>query len=186
MGRAFLLKRRHMIPQTAIDLIKHYESLHDGDLREIGLQPKLCPAGVWTVGYGRALTDPDTGAFLREADKEKAYTLYPLITETQAEEFLAEDLERFELTVRKLTRYHLSDVQVGACTSLCYNIGIGNFSKSSVARFASIGKIDLAADAFLLWNQSTVNGVRKVLPGLVARRRSEQHLFLTGRLKFFN
>jgi lysozyme len=175
-----------MIPQTAIDLIKHYESLHDGDLSKIGLQPKLCPAGVWTVGYGRALTDPDTGQFLRTQDKAKAYTLYPLITKQQAETFLFEDLSRYEATVRKVTRFHLSDIQVGAATSLCYNIGIGNFTKSSVVRLALLGKIDEAADAFLLWNQATVNGKRQVLAGLVARRKSEQHLFLTGKLKFFN
>lgn len=29
-----------MTPQLE-QLIKHYESLHDGDLREIGLQPKM-------------------------------------------------------------------------------------------------------------------------------------------------
>lgn len=37
------------------EIVKHYESLHDGDLKQIGLQPKLCPAGIWTQGYGRAM-----------------------------------------------------------------------------------------------------------------------------------
>ena len=34
--------------QKGINLIKYFESLHDGDLTEIGLQPKMCPAGIWT------------------------------------------------------------------------------------------------------------------------------------------
>ena len=33
-----------------IDLIKEFESLHDGDLKQVGLQPKMCPAGIWTEG----------------------------------------------------------------------------------------------------------------------------------------
>ena len=34
--------------QIGISLIKHFEGLHDGDLKKIGLQPKKCPAGIWT------------------------------------------------------------------------------------------------------------------------------------------
>ena len=44
-----------MICNAAIDLVKSFEGIHDGDLTVIGLQPKMCPAGIWTVGYGRAL-----------------------------------------------------------------------------------------------------------------------------------
>lgn len=29
-----------------IKLISHYESLHDGDLKMIGLQPKMDPVGI--------------------------------------------------------------------------------------------------------------------------------------------
>ena len=40
-----------------IKLIKDFESLHDGDLTLIGLQPKMDPIGIWTEGYGRAMRD---------------------------------------------------------------------------------------------------------------------------------
>ena len=40
-----------------IELIKSFESLHDGDLSKIGLQPKMCPAQIWTEGYGRAMRE---------------------------------------------------------------------------------------------------------------------------------
>jgi len=33
-----------------IKLIVRYESLHDGDLKQIGLQPKMDPIGIWTEG----------------------------------------------------------------------------------------------------------------------------------------
>jgi lysozyme len=38
------------ISEKGLDLIKHFESLHDGDLTIVGLQPKMCPAGIWTEG----------------------------------------------------------------------------------------------------------------------------------------
>jgi len=45
------------ISKQGIELIKFFESLHDGNLSKIGLQPKLCPANIVTIGYGRALKD---------------------------------------------------------------------------------------------------------------------------------
>jgi hypothetical protein len=38
-------------------LIKHYESLHDGDLSAIGLQPKMDSLGIWTEGWGSVVYD---------------------------------------------------------------------------------------------------------------------------------
>ena len=53
------------ISKNAIDLIKHYESLHDGNLKEIGIQPKMDPVGIWTIGWGHAIADPITKQFLK-------------------------------------------------------------------------------------------------------------------------
>ena len=59
--------------QEGINLIKHFESLHDGDLKQIGLQPKMDPIGIWTEGYGRAMRD-DKGNFIKGSAKiELAY-----------------------------------------------------------------------------------------------------------------
>ena len=49
---------------NGLNLIKEFESLHDGDLSIIGLQPKMCPAQVWTEGYGRAMRNK-SGVFLK-------------------------------------------------------------------------------------------------------------------------
>lgn len=171
-----------------IKLIKHYESLHDGDLSVVGLQPKACPVGIWTVGYGRAISDPKTGRFLKgKAAKARAYELYPALTEAQAEAMLLEDLARFEAIVATHTK-GLNDYEFAACVSLCYNIGAGAFAGSSVVRHLRNNNKVSAADAFLLWNKGNIDAdpELEVLPGLVARRKSERELFLTGKFKPYN
>ena len=174
-----------MITNFAIELIKHYEQLHDGDLSKIGLQPKLCPAGIWTVGYGHALTD-EKGRFLKVNDKAYAYSLYPSLTEEKAEALLHEDLRPAEAAIRAITQNKLNENQLGACVSLAYNIGKTAFMSSSVLRNINAGKMQEAANCFLLWNKATVDGVKKELKGLTYRRKSERDLFLLGQLNFYN
>lgn len=167
----------------AIQIIKHYEQLHDGDLTQIGLQPKLCPADVWTVGYGRAIVDPKTGRQLKGIEnKKRAYELYPALTIEQAEQFLAEDYAIREMQVKELLKKFAEEWQLGAMVSLAYNIGVGNFRTSSVLRYFNKGNIPMAAESFKLW----VKSGSKVLAGLQLRRLSERHLFLHNEVKFFN
>jgi lysozyme len=63
--------------------------------------------------------------------------------------------------------------RLAACTSLAYNIGMGNFRNSSVAKFVNAGDYVSAAQSFLLWNKAG----GKVLQGLVNRREAEKKLF---------
>ena len=88
-----------------IELIKHYESLHDGDLRKIDLQPKQCPAGIWTVGYGHALKDIN-GKWLKGVNGyRRMLEIYPdleTITEEEADDLLKEDLEEYENKINSL------------------------------------------------------------------------------------
>lgn len=166
------------INQDTIDLISQFETLHDGDLSQIGLQPKLCPAGIWTVGFGHALLDGN-GQFLRgKAYETEAYRQYGYLTEQGAEALLAQDLVVFGKGVEKLLTASPMSNEFGAMVSLAFNIGLGAFAKSSVLRhFNDYHKL-LAADAFLMWDKATVNGKRVVLPGLVRRRQAERLLFL--------
>ena len=167
-----------MINKKTLDIIKAAESLHDGDLSVIGLQPKRCPVGIWTIGYGRALRTPDGKRFLnRESDRAEAYRQYCMITEQDAERFLLEDTAEFESHVIKLVRKPLTENQKGALVSLCYNIGESAFSKSTVLRKLNEGDYKSAADAFGLWTKGTVNGAKKTLAGLVKRRAKEVELF---------
>ena len=159
--------------QEAIDLIKKYEGLHDGDLSQIGLQPKRCPAGIWTCGYGHALRN-DKGEFLRaQLDKAEAYRQYMSLTEPEAEAILARDLEIFSTGVQHLITVKLNDYQFGALVSLAYNIGLGNFANSTLRRLLNNGYFEGAAGQFERWNKMA----NRALKGLTARRTSERELF---------
>lgn len=165
--------------QATIALIKKFESLHDGDLSVIGLQPKMCPAGIWTVGYGHALVDSN-GRFLRgEAKRSEAYRQYACLEESGACALLAQDLEPRSMSVSLALRQPANDNQFGAMLSLAYNIGLSGFQTSSVLTYFNAGLNDKAAASFMLWNKATVKGKRIVLAGLIKRREAEKQLFLT-------
>lgn len=178
-----------MISQKAIDLLKHYESLHDGDLNTVGLQPKQCPTGYWTEGYGHVIVDPLNLRPLKGAAlKDRAYEIGGTITAEHAEELLKKDLASYESGVRKIITVALNDDQVGALVSFAYNIGLSAMQKSTAVKLINLNNLQGGADAMLMWNKGDTNGdgVLEPLAGLTARRNSERHLFLTGELKFFN
>jgi lysozyme len=173
--------------QQGLDLIKHFEGIHDGDLTQIGLQPKLDPIGIVTIGYGRALKDKD-GSWLKGSEGIKRvfdiYPQYSTITEEQALEFLDEDCDECEKDIDSL-ELQLKQQEFDALVSFTYNLGFGSLTRSNLLR-----KIKAGADPsiielyFMAWNKAKVNGVLVSLPGLTRRRKSEAHLFNAGELKF--
>jgi len=165
------------VDPRAIALIKRFESLHDGDLSEIGLQPKMDPVGIWTAGYGHALRDPDTGQFLQGAnDRAAALALvHGGLTEAQADDLLERDLEQFSDGVSRRVTAPLSSSEFGALVSFAFNVGLGNFKGSTLLRLLNAGDFKGAADQFARWNRAG----GKILPGLVKRRYAERTLFLS-------
>lgn len=171
-----------MVTTKTLQLIRHYEGIHDGNLKVIGLQPKLCPADYWTIGYGHVVIDPVTHKPLKGPEgAARALELHPSMTIQQAEELLLEDIQKYALTVIKNLKPGITGERLGALVSLCYNIGIGNFVNSDTLYYTNKYKFEEAADNFKWWRKAG----GKILPGLVARRKSEAHLYLTGELKFF-
>jgi lysozyme len=65
--------------------------------------------------------------------------------------------------------------------SFIFNLGTGNFSKSTLLKLLNQSNYNGAAEEFLKW---TLSG-GKSLPGLVNRRNAERRLFLTGKLSKF-
>lgn len=130
--------------QNGINLIKKFEGCV--------LKAYKCPAGVWTIGYGHT-------SGVKEGQK---------ITQTQAEEFLKQDLKEFEGYVNNL-KLQLNQNQFDALVSFTYNCGPGNLKM--LVRNRTLQQI---ADALPLYNKSA--GV--VLNGLVRRRNEERALFL--------
>jgi lysozyme len=151
----------HKINAAGIELIKRHEGLR--------LAAYLCPANVWTIGYGH------TGDVKPEHR----------ITEHQADVLLAYDLARFESDVSLLTRgIELNENEFSALVSFAFNVGsdIDDDSKaeglgdSSLLRKLRAGhdRREVAAE-FDKW----VHAAGRVLPGLVKRRADERALFLT-------
>lgn len=151
--------------QIGIDLIKHFEGLHDGDLKQIGLQPKKCPAGIWTQGYGSAMRDKN-GNFLKGSVVPKV-----TITEKQAEQLLAKDLEVFENIVMRKVKVLLTQNKFDALVSHTYNTG------GSDTLFKLINQ-KAPDDQIKKWfTTKYITGGGKRLQGLVNRRNAECKLF---------
>lgn len=93
------------------------------------------------------------------------------ISQERADELLTEDLKKFERNVNG-TGLTLTQNQFDALVSFTYNCGAGNLQ--SLIKNRSLNEI---ADAMLLYNKGAD---KKVLPGLVERRKLERNLFLEG------
>lgn len=133
-----------------IALIKEFEGCR--------LKAYKCPAGVWTIGYGWTIG-------VKPGD---------VWTQAKAEEMLAKGVKPYA-DAAEVKCPHSTQNQFDAMVSLCYNIGPGNFAKSSVARLHNAGNFTGAADAFLKWNK----GGGKVLAGLTRRRQAERNLYMS-------
>lgn len=127
------------------------------------LKAYRCPAGQWTCGWGETEgVTPDTAWTQDEADRR-----------------LCASLTKRAGMVAALCKEPPTPNQLGAMTSLAYNIGTGAFGKSTVLRCHNSGDWQAAARAFGLWNKARVSGVLQVLDGLTSRRLAEAALYLT-------
>ena len=119
--------------------------------------------GVWTIGYG-TIKYPN-GVQVKKGDT---------CTEQQAEDYLRNDLEKFETAVNKLVKVPLTQNQFDALASFIYNLGETNLANSTLLKKLNKRDYQGAADQFLVWNKAG----GKVMKGLVRRREAERSLFL--------
>lgn len=148
-----------MIPSyNAIRTIKQWESCR--------LESYQDQRGIWTIGYGHTGADvvPDLH-----------------ITQDRAEYLLDQDLMVPCAGINMYTKCKLTQNQFDALTSFVFNIGIGNFKKSTMLKMLNSNDIAGAAGEFGKWNLITVNGQKVVSKGLTNRRAAERELFLTSR-----
>lgn len=138
------------------ELIKRYEGFR--------AFAYLCPAGVWTVGFG---TTRINGKPVHENQK---------VTIDEANILLEEDLKKFEDSINTLVDVQLNQNQFDALVSFVYNLGPTNFKKSTLLKKINDSEFSEAAEEFLKWNKAK----GKVLPGLTRRRNAERELFITG------
>lgn len=124
------------------------------------LVPYICPAGVWTCGWGS--TGPDVVPGRRW-------------TQEYADKRLELDAIKFSRATRALCPFLIDD-QHCAIADFAYNLGIGRLKSSTLRRKLNAGDIDGAANELRKW----VNGGGRKLPGLVLRREAERLLLLRG------
>ena len=147
-----------------VSLIKHFESLHDGDLKEIGLQPKKDSIGIWTEGYGRAMRD-EHGNFLKGAKMPKP----TIISESMALLALANDLRVYETIVERKLKRPIKQNEFDALVSFTYNTG------GSKTLFEMVNNQNPLLKSW--WTSHYITGGGKILKGLIERRKAEAKLY---------
>ncbi len=152
--------------QATLDLIRSLEGLF--------LEAYVCPAGVWTIGYGH------TGLTHNDGTVKKWRVLRD---ENEALRLLEGDLSKFSAGVEKLLlpkpRGEITDNMFGALVSFAFNCGLGNLEKSTLLRRVNARDYAGAVGEFPKWNRAG----GKVLRGLTRRRESEAALFARGMVK---
>ena len=61
------------VPREGIELIKSFEGIPDGDPTTVRIDAYLDPVGIWTIGWGHAITH--NGRFLRGAQNKAVAAL---------------------------------------------------------------------------------------------------------------
>lgn len=124
------------------------------------LVPYLCPAGVWTCGWGSTGADVFPGS--------------PW-TQEYADMRMRQDALHFARETLRLCP-NLTGARLNAIADFAYNLGLGRLKNSTLRRKILAGDWSAAARELLKW----VNGGGRVLPGLVRRRNTEAGILLMG------
>lgn len=135
--------------RAGLGLVKSFEGCE--------LKAYLCPAGIWTIGYGRTTN-------VKRGDT---------CTQAQADAWLVQEYDAVEKKVKALVKVSLTANQLGALVSFAYNVGTGALGSSTLLRLLNAGDYAGAADQFARWNKAA----GRVLAGLSRRREAEAALF---------
>jgi len=139
-------------PQQAIEIIKRYEGLRTKAYQDSN--------GIWTIGYGNT------------------HEVHPgdEISEEQAEEELREYLQNIGPLIIRAAKAPLNNNQYSALLSFTYNVGIGNFDKSTLLKLINSKENDKVVQEFVKWDKDARG---QELAGLRARRLAEASLYFT-------
>jgi lysozyme len=148
-------------------------------------RPYLCPAHMWTIGYGHVLYQEQIRLPMARVDKpvpmiRKEMPLRPednrVWAKQETDDLFDADIASFERGVLRLVPGVVGHQgRFDALVSFAYNVGLGNLQRSTVRIKANRGEWEGAADALLLWNKAG----GKVFAGLDRRRKEERAFFLS-------
>ena len=135
--------------QDGVDLICHFEGCR--------LEAYLCPANVWTIGYGHTKG-------VKEGD---------VIDQEEAEALLIDDLAEFEEYVNHAVEIDLKQCQFDALVAWTFNLGPGNLRESTLLNRVNYGPLSDVPLQIQRWTRAG----GQVLEGLVRRRKAEALLW---------
>lgn len=135
---------------------------HEG----LKLSPYLCPAKIPTIGYGNTYYP----------DGKKVTLLDKPITKEFAYEMFKSIADKFAKRVDGLVTSNVNQNQYNALVSFAYNVGLGNFEKSTLLKKVNLNPSnkDIALE-FAKWTKA--GGV--VSNGLKNRRNEESTLYFS-------
>jgi lysozyme len=136
----------------AIRLIKKYEGLK--------LRPYICAGGKNTIGYGHVIRPNEN---------------FHHINEDQAHNLLVRDIRDAEEAMIRFVKVPLNNNQRCALISFIFNLGPGNFQRSTLLEVVNQAKHLDAPEQFIRW---TFAGGRRLL-GLMRRRVEEAMLYVS-------
>ena len=120
----------------------------------------LCPAGVWTIGYGHT----------------KGVKRGDTCTPEEAETWLIQDIAEAEKAVNRLVTAPLTQNKFDALVDFVFNLGFDAFYGSTLRKKINVDPEDpTIVGEFGRWIYA--NGQR--LPGLVRRRKAEVDLYFS-------
>jgi len=160
--------------QPAMDLIKAFEGIEDGDPTTVNLDPYLCPANYWTIGWGHVVLDPDGQPLRSERARAAARAIYPQgLTVPEVEILLADDIRRFVVGVQQAVTVPMENHQLCALVAFTYNVGLGAFRRSSLLALLNRGRYDQVPHQLARW----IKAGGQAMPGLKRRRDAEIELW---------
>jgi lysozyme len=146
--------------QAGIDIIKQWEGCFLTAYHGAADRP-----GLLTIGYGHT----------EAAGPPKVYAGQK-ITPREAENILKSDLSKVEEAVERLVKVELNDNQFATLVSFVFNVGEGNFRKSTLLKKLNAKDYDAIPSELMKWTMA--NGKR--VQGLANRRAAEAGLWVKG------
>jgi len=152
------------LSSEGLDLIKSFE----GYLKPVNdgsgdCTAYLCPARVWTIGWGCTQGVHSGMRWTRD----------------EAERMLLSEISHHEQQVTRLVTVPIEQEHYDALVSFSYNCGSNALKRSTLLRKLNAGNYDAAEAQFHRWKR----GGGRVLRGLVRRRKAEAAMFARGTAK---
>ncbi len=182
---------KHLIPGIFLEEPSRAGLPHGVELRKIsdlglqitkdseGFEPELYndPAGYCTIGYGHLIKkspcNGDERKELASCDVSVPGEFAAAISYSRGEEILRCDMVLAEMAVTQYARDDLTDNEYSALVDFTFNVGAGNFKRSTLLRKVNASDYQRVPYEFRRWVYA--NG--KIYKGLQNRREKEIDLF---------